>query len=404
MPGNGRTLSLQAALDHVRERSFLAGAQIAGAEVEWVVVDDAAPGRRPSLDRLAVASDAARNARVTFEPGGQLELSSAPGSIADVCRAIAADRSDVAAALAQNGLSLHGIGLDPVRRDERLVSGPRYDAMEAYFDTFGPEGRRMMCGTAAIQINVDAGDGDDVDGRWRLAHALGPTLIAAFANSPIGLGRPTGWRSTRMANWWRMDPTRTWPATGSDAAPDAWASYVLRARVMMVRDGDKFVPVTRPMTFAEWIERGHPLGYPTVDDLDYHATTLFPPVRARGWLEIRYLDAQSDPWWRAATGITIALMNDRQAAERAARATAQTAGMWLQAARDGLTDSRLAASATECVQAAIEALPRAGGDPETIEAAREFYDCYVSRGRCPADDALDAFEQGTLPEGIRVAG
>lgn len=404
MPGNGPTLSLRAALDHVRESSFRTRTQTAGAEVEWLVVDDAAPASRPSLDRIAIARDAARQTRVTFEPGGQVELSSAPGPLADVCRAIASDRARVSAALAREGLSLHGIGLDPIRRDERLVIGPRYDAMEAYFDTFGAEGRRMMCGTAAIQINVDAGDAGDVDARWRLAHALGPTMIAAFANSPIALGRPTGWRSTRMANWWRMDPTRTWPATGLGSAPDVWASYVLRARVMMIRAEDRFVAVTRPMSFAEWIQHGHPMGHPTADDLDYHATTLFPPVRARGWMEIRYLDAQSDPWWRAATGITIALMNDRRAAGRAMRATQATAGMWMQAARDGLTDARLAASATECVRAAIEAMPRVGADPETIEAARQFFDCYVARGRCPADDVLDAFARGTLPEEIGVAG
>ena len=49
-----------------------------------------------------------------------------------------------------------------------------------------------------------------------------------------------------------------------------------------------------PLTFAEWIEDGHELGWPTLDDLDYHLTTLFPPVRPRGWLELRMIDALPD--------------------------------------------------------------------------------------------------------------
>ena len=40
----------------------------------------------------------------------------------------------------------------------------------------------MMRSTAAIQVNVDLGPPADVDARWRLTHALGPVLAAAFAN------------------------------------------------------------------------------------------------------------------------------------------------------------------------------------------------------------------------------
>ena len=63
------------------------------------------------------------------------------------------------------------------------------------------------------------------------------------------------------------------------------------------------MPLERPLTFTRWILDGHALGYPTIDDLDYHLTTLFPPVRPRGWLEIRYLDALPAPWWRVAATI-----------------------------------------------------------------------------------------------------
>lgn len=405
MPGKGRALSLRDAVDHVRERSFTTGGGSAGAEVEWVVVDDAVPAERPSLERLKSAVDAASRCRVTFEPGGQLELSSEPGSIGAICESVAADEAAVRASLAQEGISLLGIGMDPHREPSRLVRGPRYDAMETYFDARGPEGRRMMCGTAAIQINIDAGRSEEqIEARWRLAHAAGPMLVAAFANSPLALGAPTGYRSTRMANWWRMDSTRTWPAIGAAGARDDWAAYVLRARVMMMRDGDDFRAVPSPMSFADWIGRGHALGFPTIDDLDYHMTTLFPPVRARGWLELRYLDAQASPWWRAATGIAITLMNDPSAAAVAERATRPSAGMWTQAAQEGLTNPVLATAARECVEAAIDAMSGAGADPATVTAAAQFFDRYTARGRSPADDLLDQFTGRRSSESARVAG
>ncbi len=43
----------------------------------------------------------------------------------------------------------------------------------------------MMCATASLQVCLDIGaDEKDATRRWRLAHALGPVLVAAFANSP----------------------------------------------------------------------------------------------------------------------------------------------------------------------------------------------------------------------------
>ena len=59
--------------------------------------------------------------------------------------------------------------------------------MQAYFDSLNNAGRTMMCNTAALQVNVCLGEARMVD-RWRLAHALGPTLIASFANSPLSDG------------------------------------------------------------------------------------------------------------------------------------------------------------------------------------------------------------------------
>jgi uncharacterized membrane protein len=47
----------------------------------------------------------------------------------------------------------------------------------------------MMCSTAAVQVNLDIGVPDAIGRRWRLAHALGPVLMASFANSPLAGGR-----------------------------------------------------------------------------------------------------------------------------------------------------------------------------------------------------------------------
>jgi glutamate--cysteine ligase len=370
------------------------GAGRVGIELEWVPVP-LQPGIVATPEFLAACLPAALpgGSRLTFEPGGQLELSGpAFGDMGSACRAMKDDTAVVRRALERHGFDLVGVGLDPRGLRTRVVDAPRYEAMEQYFDTHWPAGRTMMRNTAAIQVNLDLGEPGEVATRWQRAHDLGPVLAACFANSPFdSSGHVTGWRSTRLAVWDAIDHGRTAAANlpGADPA-SAWTRYALSAPTMMIRlDDTRSVALREPMTFAEWIASGHELGWPTVDDLCHHLTTLFPPVRPRGWLELRMIDALPEDWWPVAVAVTTALLDDPVAAEAAAHAVAPTRGRWLDAARYGLADASLRTAAEACFSRAREAMPRLGADSSTVAATEAFHDRFVGRGRCPADDRLD---------------
>ncbi|MFD0891316.1 glutamate-cysteine ligase family protein, partial [Streptosporangium algeriense] len=210
------------------------------------------------------------------------------------------------------GLALAGVGLDPVRPARRQLHLPRYDAMAEFLGL--PYGALMMCSTASIQVNLDLGDRPSV--RWERAHRLGPVLLAAFANSSLREGRPCGWMSGRQEVWENLDRTRTAPvrATGDPVAD--WAEYLLDARLMLIReDNDHYRPIRDGSTFRDWLDA--PVPPPTLADLAYHATTIFPPVRPRGWLEIRYLDAQHPANWPVCVAVAHALVTDDRAADTA---------------------------------------------------------------------------------------
>ncbi|MFI1329160.1 ergothioneine biosynthesis glutamate--cysteine ligase EgtA [Streptomyces sp. NPDC020845] len=379
-----------------------------GVELEWLVHDVHHPARPVETARLEAAVTALRElplrSKLTFEPGGQLELSSLPaGSLTALVESAAADLALVRPLLARLGLGIAGHGHDPWRPPRRFLATPRYATMESYFDRRGPAGRSMMCNTASVQVCVDAGHDEPgllgVGRRWRLAHLLGAVLTAAFANSPLRQGVPTGYRSTRQALWTAMDPGRTLaPPAGPDLRA-AWAGYVLDAPVMAIRDGEEAWAVPYGLTFRDWIRTGAPRP-PTRDDLDYHISTLFPPVRPRGHLELRMIDAQrGDDGWIVPLAVTVALFDDPEATEtvyRVVKPLAETAGpepapanpLWRSAARHALADPELRAAATVCFTTALEALPRLGASPAIISAVAAFTDRYVARGRCPADDLL----------------
>jgi glutamate--cysteine ligase len=133
---------------------------------------------------------------------------------------------------------------------------------------------------------------------------------------------------------------------------------------------------------------------------------VFPPVRPRGWLELRYLDAQPGELWPVPVAVTTALLDDRIAADGARAACADVDDRWLAASRDGLRDDTLRRAAIECVDLALDALRRLGADAGLRAAVAEFRDRYPARGRTPADRLAERFTEigpaGLLREEVRL--
>ncbi|MEU6477487.1 ergothioneine biosynthesis glutamate--cysteine ligase EgtA [Streptomyces sp. NPDC047017] len=380
-----------------------------GVETEWLVHELRTPRLPVTPERLEAAYAALRavplGSALTVEPGGQLELSSPPAaSLTECVSTVSADLDAVRAVLAGQGLCLVGAGHDPWHTPGRFLRERRYDALEQCLDRNGPAGRHMMCASASVQVCVDAGHEEPGPlghvRRWWLAHQLGPVLVAAFASSPLVAGRPTGWRSTRQLHWAQIGPGRAGGPSLDGDPRAAWTRHVLDAPVMCVRREDGPWQVPDGLTFRDWIRSGLPRP-PTREDLDYHLTTLFPPVRPRGHLELRMIDAQpGDDGWIVPLAVTAALFDDPEASETAYRAVKPLAeraltrpaphnALWADAARSALADPELREAAVICFEAAVAALPRLGAGDEVTGAVAAHLDHYVRRGRCPADDLLD---------------
>ena len=393
-PGVRELVDSAAAASHIGGAALVDGPTgRVGLEVEAHCIDLACPRRRPTWTRLAGVIDGLPalpgGSRVTVEPGGAIELSGPPASgPIPAIGAMQADHAVLRAAFAEAGLGLLLLGADPLRAPQRVNPGGRYRAMEQFFAASGTAeaGAAMMTSTASIQVNLDAGPRDGWADRVRLAHALGPTMIAMTANSALLGGRFTGWLSSRQQVWGALDAARCGPvlgASGDDPATD-WAHYALKAPVMLVFAPDA-QPVLDWVPFADWADGRVLLGdrRPTVADLDYHLTTLFPPVRPRRFLEIRYLDAVSDDLWPAVVFTLVTLLDDARLSQIAWEATESVATAWDQAARVGLADPRLREAAVRCVQAAADVAPADVAD-SMDRLLRQ-----VTRGRSAADDFAD---------------
>ncbi|MDP9382130.1 MAG: glutamate-cysteine ligase family protein [Chloroflexota bacterium] len=361
---------------------------------------------------LSSDEDLARAACLSFEPGGQVELSPPPGATARAALETIRELTDrLHQCVAPHGVLLLSTGVNPWSSCDDLglqTDRPRYRAMQSHFDAIGAAGRRMIRQTASLQVCLDFGSGEAARERWELVNRAGPALTAAFANSPVLEGTPTGWCSARSAIWQDVDPSRT----GFDGAQvgevdpvDAYLEFALLAEAIPLtrRESESAPPFRLP--FGEWLARGD--ARPDADDLAHHLTTLFPPVRPHGYLEVRYIDALPGRWRALPVCLLAVLVYDPEA-RRAALSALSTpvrpvTEQWRSAAALGMRDEFLRQHACDLFDIALAGMRRlpAGYLPHDASSlVEEYRERYPASGSCPADDLVDRF--AACPQDLSV--
>ena len=200
---------------------------------------------------------------------------------------------------------------DPLRPPRRVLGIPRYAAMEAAFDRIGPHGRTMMCSTAAVQVCSTPASATQRRDRWEALHELGPHAARPRSPTPPAVhGRRTGWKSSRMASWLTLDPERTSPPRPPAATPPPSGRSGPSPRGCSRSAARTAGTRPRACPSATGSRAAVPPTPPTRADLDYHLTTLFPPVRPHGHVEVRYLDQQPDEEWAVPVAVVAALISD----------------------------------------------------------------------------------------------
>jgi len=325
---------------------------------------------------------------ITLEPAGQIEYSGPPldgvsEALADLRDAVR-DLTMIGADMGIDFLACGYNSLVPEDSIELRIAKPRYIAMDRHFCAIGPYGRRMMRATCALQINLDFGHGAVAAERWRLANMIAPSLNAIFANSPhTHEGRRYG--SFRYEIWRHADPARTgrlYDRPDLDPIAD-YLRFALDASVMLVTDDEGRLGMpSAPMTFRQWLGGSRRHGFPDQEDWCRHLTTLFPDVRARGWMELRSIDSLPPDLWDVPVAMVTTLLYDddvRHAAlERLEfRSRLREPGSF---EHDGFrrADYRTGAELLELVLPFIT-------DPVLAAACRRYHEDYTSRERTPGD-------------------
>ncbi len=244
---------------------------------------------------------------LTFEPGGQIEYSSAPHrDVSTVLRRSQEVQEQLAAHLAQHSIQLLRIGINPWHTVAEIglqIPKTAYLLLDHHFGNFSPIGRRMMQQTCTQQLNLDCGAHDElVAKRYLVCNLLAPYGAAMFANSGVWDRQHMGLRGFRTHIWRELDRSRTgFPdlrgvarERSRAACAQAYVDFALQALIVHLSNSP-----SRGITFQDWLDAGIEGKRPTVRDFQDHLYTLFPEVRPRGYLELRSLDCQLLGWQHA---------------------------------------------------------------------------------------------------------
>lgn len=348
--------------------------------------------RQPAEDPVFLAD----GAKVSFEPGGQLEVSTDPAAGISEAVDLQLRVWRLVAEAVPGRVVFAGLDVwNDVGRVPLQLKASRYTAMDVYLTRRGPAGRTMMRHTCAVQVNLDGG-GPRFSTRLACAQALAPFLTVAFAASPSA-----STLAGRAAIWRLVDPSRTGFLPGVGDPADALFDKAMSADVLLVRRGGASLPGQPGFTFRRWAEQGHPeWGYPTVEDVRYHLTTLFPEVRPRrGTLELRTPDALPLRFLPALIVLTAAAVYDEVTATQIGKyaSGSDLDGLHRVAVERGYGDARLGEMTRRVWRLALEAArTRAGIRPEHLAIAADFVERYVERGVTPADELRTALRKGAV--------
>ncbi len=349
----------------------------------WETIEDA--GRVIGLS--AVEGGGA----ISLEPGGQFELSGAPlPDVHATAHELSQHLEAVGRAADPLGIGFLTLGMSPkwTREETPVMPKSRYRIMKGYMPKVGSLGLDMMLRTATVQVNLDFSSEADMVTKMRVGLALQPVATALFANSPFTDGKPNGFLSRRSEIWRDTDRDRTGmlPFAFDDGfGYEAYADWLLDMPMYFVKRGETYHDVSGA-SFRDLME-GRLSALPgeraTVSDWANHASTAFPEVRLKRFLEMRGADvgdagmiaAQAAFWTglyydQGALDGAWQLVRELSAEERETmRAEAPRLGLDAPAGRRTLRD--LARDALALAEAGLKARARrdAQGRDETLYLA-----------------------------------
>jgi len=161
-------------------RALVRTAEVSNGEVKFFPFENRSEGEDALLDKILFPEGDS----FTFEPGGQVEIVTAPcNSLEDLTIHLKSTQEILRIITKQFSIRFAQIGTNPWFDADQIglqVGKPRYRALNDYFDGISSFGKQMMRLTCSLQVNLDLGPCQDTFVRRFVAANQG--LVPIWAN------------------------------------------------------------------------------------------------------------------------------------------------------------------------------------------------------------------------------
>jgi len=345
---------------------------------------------------------------IQFEPGGQLEVATAPCYSFDQIQSQLRSTRAFLNQISQNEeIQFAHYGTNPWLDENQIglqLPKPRYQSLQQYLNGISPSGKQMMLLTCSIHINLDLGQSKETRRKRILAsNLIAPFLTAIFSHSPVQAGKLTSHKSHRSFLWQNLDHQRTgFPldfkkSQDFDSLIDSYLDFGLKAPLIHIhRLGAKQLP--KGFSFTDWLQNPISGISPTIDDLRNHFTLLFPEVRLKGFLELRSCDALPEKWQLVPLAFCCGLLYHDQSLDAVLEFSEEILPdlkQFWEKASFGLEDKALFNYALKLFELAISgftSLTAGFRSQEQLNLLLEYFEQYTSQQSSPADDLIREFQ------------
>lgn len=337
-------------------------------------------------------------ARLTLEPGGQIEFSGAPRkSLSELESDYAKYISRLKELSETRNYTFLAIGFDPFRKleEQNWYMKPRYEVMRPFLATRGARAWDMMTRTCGVQANLDYESEEDLKKKFIAGNLLAPIVTAMFANSPFENGKLSGYKSTRLAVWLKTDDARSGVspvAFNYNFTLEDFVSYALDVPMLFTRRNGSYLNKVTGTSFKNYLAQACNGSSPIFQDWTDHLTTIFTEARLKQYIELRSMDCCNLEMTIAAQAFWKGLLYDKDSIENALRLAPRFNQMEMRTlqekiARDGLNAKHESVDvlnvAKEIIELANDGLRRIA--PDETKYLEPLKQQVIEDEVCPAD-------------------
>ena len=241
---------------------------------------------------------------ITLEPAAQFEISIRPvTSIRDAEEIYLGFLSNINPILSGMGYEMITAGCQPVSKMDELTLIPkkRYAIMNHHFKSTGTGGMEMMRGTSSMQVSIDYSSEEDFSRKIRAAYYYGPVLKLLTDNSKSFQGLMLDTNLKRTDIWRRTDPVRCGILPGIFSKHygfSDYADFIGHVPPIFLKHGTDLELAGNRTVEEIFADREMD------EELQRHVLSMvFPDVRLKQYLEIRFADSVPLPFLNAYTAL-----------------------------------------------------------------------------------------------------